>query len=97
MLPINSCFRSLHTISSISICRFKSAELERSNNSKQTLFPFYSSYPSLKFNKILSLGLAYTVTRFFYSKGYSSGDPKGCLPIGGFNGLEEAKINYDPN
>ncbi|CAH1437063.1 unnamed protein product [Lactuca virosa] len=33
------------------------------------------------------LGLAYTVTRFFYFKGYSSGDPKGRLPIGGFNSV----------
>nr|KAJ0220959.1 hypothetical protein LSAT_V11C200076190 [Lactuca sativa] len=42
------------------------------------------------------LGLVYTVTRFFYFKGYSSGDPKGRLPIGyvnstdkpmGFNGI----------
>ncbi|CAH1422327.1 unnamed protein product [Lactuca virosa] len=43
-----------------------------------------------------ALGLAYTVTRFFYFKGYSSGDPKGRLPIGGCYGLEEA-INCDPN
>ncbi|KAF5798460.1 putative glutathione transferase [Helianthus annuus] len=33
------------------------------------------------------LGLGYTVARFFYFTGYSSGDPKGRLPIGGFNGL----------
>ncbi|CAH1435598.1 unnamed protein product [Lactuca virosa] len=44
-----------------------------------------------------ALGLAYTVTKFFYFKGYSFGDPKGRLSIGGFNGLEEAKINYNPN
>ncbi|CAI9301466.1 unnamed protein product [Lactuca saligna] len=48
-------------------------------------------------NCIQLWGLVYTVTQFFYFKGYSSGDPKGRLPIGGFNGLEEAKINYDPN
>ncbi|KAD7478546.1 hypothetical protein E3N88_01682 [Mikania micrantha] len=28
------------------------------------------------------LGLGYTVTRFFYFTGYSSGDPNGRLPIG---------------
>ncbi|XP_076928966.1 uncharacterized protein LOC143593130 [Bidens hawaiensis] len=33
------------------------------------------------------LGLAYTVARFFYFTGYSSGDPEGRLPIGGFNGI----------
>ncbi|XP_076946464.1 uncharacterized protein LOC143617975 [Bidens hawaiensis] len=33
------------------------------------------------------LGLAYAVARFFYFTGYSSGDPKGRLPIGGFNGI----------
>ncbi|XP_052622297.1 uncharacterized protein LOC111911156 [Lactuca sativa] len=53
-----------------------------------------------------TLGLAHTVTRSFYFKGYSSGDPKGRLPIGyvnssdkplGFNVLEKAKINCDPN
>ncbi|XP_076916038.1 uncharacterized protein LOC143575596 [Bidens hawaiensis] len=34
-----------------------------------------------------ALGLAYTVARFFYFTGYSSGDPKGRLPIGGVNGI----------
>ncbi|KAI3697904.1 hypothetical protein L6452_31007 [Arctium lappa] len=29
-----------------------------------------------------ALGLVYTVGRFFYFTGYSSGDPKGRLPIG---------------
>ncbi|KAI3798717.1 hypothetical protein L1987_33995 [Smallanthus sonchifolius] len=33
------------------------------------------------------LGVGYTVARFFYFTGYSSGDPKGRLPIGGFSGL----------
>ncbi|KAI3808319.1 hypothetical protein L1987_24268 [Smallanthus sonchifolius] len=33
------------------------------------------------------LGLVYTVARFFYFTGYSSGDPKARLPIGGFNGF----------
>ncbi|KAK9050347.1 hypothetical protein SSX86_030682 [Deinandra increscens subsp. villosa] len=33
------------------------------------------------------LGLGYVVTRFFYFTGYSSGDPNGRLPIGGFNSL----------
>lgn len=28
------------------------------------------------------LGLGYTISRFFYFTGYSSGDPKGRLPIG---------------
>ncbi|PWA45592.1 microsomal glutathione s-transferase [Artemisia annua] len=33
------------------------------------------------------LGLGYTVSRFFYFTGYSSGDPKGRLPIGGLNSV----------
>ncbi|KAK1410597.1 hypothetical protein QVD17_37134 [Tagetes erecta] len=33
------------------------------------------------------LGVGYTVIRYFYFTGYSSGDPKGRLPIGGFNAL----------
>ncbi|KAL8246762.1 hypothetical protein R6Q59_007978 [Mikania micrantha] len=33
------------------------------------------------------LGLGYTVSRYFYFTGYSSGNPKKRLPIGGFNGL----------
>ncbi|XP_076894525.1 uncharacterized protein LOC143546840 [Bidens hawaiensis] len=33
------------------------------------------------------LGVSYTVTRYFYFTGYSSGDPNGRLPIGGFNNL----------
>ncbi|KVI08692.1 microsomal glutathione S-transferase 3-like [Cynara cardunculus var. scolymus] len=34
-----------------------------------------------------ALGLVYTVSRFFYFTGYSSGDPKGRLPIGKYNGI----------
>ncbi|XP_071735360.1 uncharacterized protein [Rutidosis leptorrhynchoides] len=34
-----------------------------------------------------ALGLVYTVSRYFYFTGYSSGDPKGRLPIGGLNGI----------
>nr|XP_043633663.1 microsomal glutathione S-transferase 3-like [Erigeron canadensis] len=33
------------------------------------------------------LGIGYTVARFFYFTGYSSGDPKGRLPIGGLNSV----------
>ncbi|KAM0022018.1 putative glutathione transferase [Helianthus debilis subsp. tardiflorus] len=33
------------------------------------------------------LGVVYTIARFFYFTGYSSGDPNGRLPIGGFNNL----------
>ncbi|KAK9062138.1 hypothetical protein SSX86_019324 [Deinandra increscens subsp. villosa] len=33
------------------------------------------------------LGSVYTVARFFYFTGYSSGDPKARLPIGGLNGF----------
>ncbi|KAI3704452.1 hypothetical protein L1987_74672 [Smallanthus sonchifolius] len=33
------------------------------------------------------LGLVYTVARFFYFTGYSSGDPKARFPIGGLNGF----------
>ena len=33
------------------------------------------------------LGVAYIIARFFYFTGYSSGDPNGRLPIGGFNGV----------
>ncbi|KAJ9564730.1 hypothetical protein OSB04_000696 [Centaurea solstitialis] len=33
------------------------------------------------------LGMVYTVSRFFYFTGYSSGDPKGRLPLGYVNFL----------
>ncbi|KAI7724651.1 hypothetical protein M8C21_006385 [Ambrosia artemisiifolia] len=40
------------------------------------------------------LGLVYTVSRYFYFTGYSSGDPKGRLPIGGFNNLALLGLQY---